>query len=268
MATKKQCPKCNKGVTSNNFARHVRCCKGIIVNGKRKCPYCDVWMRANNLKRHITSKHSDQSNQLTLLRKENKDLLENIIQKNTELVRKDAKNHALMNKIRELETQLVAAPKQKTINHHHHHHTTILLSNLAPLSLHPSDPGYEECKADFMRQLETKFGDTTHSSFTYKYMCISTATKFLFGGDKIRYVTTDLGRKKGMYMTPDGRLQYDPRQEKASSFFTTCVTKKLDNHSKVSQECYYEVMEDCPKNFMHRVTSDGYTSYKHLTSKY
>ncbi len=247
--TKKPCPKCNKEFTSKNFARHVRTCKGPIIDGKRKCPHCNEWV--SRLKRHISRKHPTLESDS--LREENKALLEELVKHKEELAEKTKKIH-------ELEMQIVAKPA--TYNHNNNN-CLILQANLTPISLHPSDPGYEECKADFIGRLQNKLGDGKHSASTYSFICRCTGVDFLFGGEKARYMTTDLARKKGVYLAPDGRLRYDHKHEKVSSFYGNCLHNKLTD--SVVSPCYYNrVMLDSPKYFSKRVTSDGYSSYKKI----
>ena len=57
---KRTCPTCNKEFLTNHFNRHVRTCKGLIINGQRQCRICLKWMRGNNIPRHFASKHKGE----------------------------------------------------------------------------------------------------------------------------------------------------------------------------------------------------------------
>ena len=148
----------------------------------------------------------------------------------------------------------------RTVNNNYN---TILINLLDPISLHPSDPGFEECMADFVSRLHAQLGDGDHHVSQYSSICQRVATDFLFGGEKVRYLTTDLARKKGVYKAPDGKLRFDPKQGRASSFYRRGVGKDL---CAVSPEYQIEVVSEGGRQFCDRVASNGYTSYKKVAA--
>ena len=100
--SKRTCPKCSKDYLSTNLARHLRTCKGPVINGKRQCQICLKWYVRCNLSRHIRTQHADVDNsededdeddedELTQLRTENRRLLESENRRLRELISKKNK---------------------------------------------------------------------------------------------------------------------------------------------------------------------------------
>ena len=104
---KRTCPICTNDVSSKNFARHVRTCRGPKINGRRECKICKKWILTKSMARHIARNHKNEDqdelrkrwmsnlkrhvanqppnedhDELTKLRTDNRRLLEKLSEKN------------------------------------------------------------------------------------------------------------------------------------------------------------------------------------------
>ena len=272
---KRTCPTCNNDFLYN-FARHVRTCKGPIIDGKRQCPQCKKWVLSKNMARHRARKdhqdHEDNEDhdELTQLRDENTQLLKKIAHKDDRLIatilEKDAISAKLVEKterIHELEMQIVKA-SSTTINHNYN---TFLINMLEPVSLDPKDPGFEQCMAEFVSQLHKRMdviGDAENcDEYKYSRICRKTGLDFLFNGKKARYLLTDLARRKGVYLAPDGILRVDEYQKTAAYFYKEGIYQNWimmkDRHE--FSDHFVRAVGKGRKNFCEKVKTDGFNLY-------
>ena len=287
---KRTCPTCKKEYTSKHFARHVRTCKGPIIDGKRECLICKTWILSKNMARHHARKHPNgDPDELTQLRTENRKLLQKLSDKDAKLADKDAKlaekddrlistmaqNTAKLaekdatiikktERIHQLEMQMVTAKAKTTINNTYN---TILINRLEPMSLDPKDPGFKECMAEFVNQLHERMnviGDAENcDEYKYSRICRKTGLDFLFNGKKARYVLTDLARRKGVYLAPDGILRFDENQKTAAYFYKEGIyqnwTMMKDRHEFADH--FVRAVGKGRKNFCEKLKTDGFNLY-------
>ena len=282
MGKKRTCPKCSKDFLSNNFARHVRTCKGPkgpIIDGKRQCRHCKIWVLSSNIARHIARNHAKKDNEddeLTQLRTENIQLLKQLSEKDDILISTMAQNTAKLaekdatisektERIHQLEMQMVKVKAKTTINNNTYN--TILINMLEPVSLNPKDPGYEDCMAEFVSQLQERMnviGDAEKcDEYKYSSICRKTGLDFLFNGKKTRYLLTDLARRKGVYLAPDGLLRVDEYQKTAASFYDQGIYQNwvMMKDRREFTDHYVRAVGKGKKKFCEKVKTDGFNLY-------
>ena len=281
---RRTCPKCHKDFLSNHFARHVRTCKGPVIDGKRECLICKEWILTTNMARHISRKHPNgEEDELTQLRTENLQLLKQLSDKDAKLADKDAKlaekddrliatileKDATISekteRIHQLEMQMVKVKAKTTINNNTYN--TILINMLEPVSLNPKDPGYEDCMAEFVSQLQERMnviGDAEKcDEYKYSSICRKTGLDFLFNGKKTRYLLTDLARRKGVYLAPDGLLRVDEYQKTAASFYDQGIYQNwvMMKDRREFTDHYVRAVGKGKKKFCEKVKTDGFNLY-------
>ena len=191
-------------------------------------------------------------------------LREDKIQLLQQLVEKDATISEKTERIHQLEMQIVKASASTTINNNYN---TFLINMLEPISLDPKDPGYKECMAEFVHKLHESMnvlGDAENcDEYKYSRICRETGLDFLFNGKKARYLLTDIARRKGVYLAPDGILRTDEYQKTAAYFYNQGIYQNwiTMKDRREFTDHYVRAVGKGRKNFCEKLKTDGFNLY-------
>ena len=240
----KTCPFCTNAISSANYARHIRRCKG--PRRKPICSYCNKTFLINNLKRHEqyckTLCQAIRTNDGILdvgrndvsggMYQHQTILLEMLRQKDTELLKTrqelaDARQELAL---REMTIVKLQAEKRLAPVHNHNNNNYYQMTyaiHMTPWGLDPSSPSYEGSLCADVRNVRPlmerlnplpsleEFVDLDEND---KQRHSRPRQKVLFDAvrdglnlDKPRYIVLDCARQKGLFTSPDGSVKIDPR---------------------------------------------------------